>query len=85
MKDWGTILDKFLRDNELPVLADAGGLSREDAVAWAEGQYEEFSDRRRLAAEAEAEARYLEDLRASARVLSAQKKKSARPKRGKKG
>lgn len=32
IRDWEASLDKFLRDTELPVLADAGSLSREDAV-----------------------------------------------------
>jgi tetratricopeptide (TPR) repeat protein len=35
MADWSTVLDKFLADNELPVLAGAGGVSREEALDWA--------------------------------------------------
>ena len=31
MRDWETFLDKFLRDTELPVLADAGTVSHEEA------------------------------------------------------
>jgi len=69
MRDWEAFLDKFLRDTELPVLAHAGSVSHEDALSWAEEQYAAFSDRRRLEAEAAAEARYVEDLRASARML----------------
>ena len=78
MCDWEIFLDKFLRDTDLPVLADAGAVSREEAIFWAHEQYEAFADRRRLAAEAEAEARYLNDLRASAKALETEKKKLAR-------
>ncbi len=35
MGDWTALLDKFLRDTELPVLPDAGSISHEDAQAWA--------------------------------------------------
>lgn len=75
MRDWTMILDKFLRDTELPVLADAGSMGREDAVAWANEQYDAFAERRRLEAEAAAEAHYLDDLRTSARTLETQRKK----------
>lgn len=44
MADWSAALDKFLRDNELPVLAGPGGVS-EDAVDWAEAQYTAFAER----------------------------------------
>lgn len=85
MADWETFLDKFLRDTELSVLADPGRVSHDDALAWAEGQYEKFSERRRLAVETEAEARYLEDLRASARTLEKMKTKLEKPNNGKAG
>jgi hypothetical protein len=81
MRDWEAFLDKFLRDTELPVLADAGSVSRVLALSWAEEQSAAFSDKRRLEAEAEAEARYLEDLRKSAKVLEARRKKTATPKK----
>ena len=32
MRDWEAFLDKFLRDTELPVLADAGTVSHEEAL-----------------------------------------------------
>jgi len=80
MRDWEMYLDKFLRDTELPVLAHAGSVSHEDAISWAEQQYATFSGRRRLEAEAEAEARYVEDLRASTRALETERKKSTTPK-----
>ncbi len=88
--DWQAFLDKFLRDTELPVLADAGSVSHEDALEYAHEQYGAFAERRRLEAEAQAESRYVEDLRTSARALEherkkkAPKKKTAKPKKGRK-
>ena len=75
MRDWEGFLDKFLRDTELPVLADAGSVSHEEALSWAETQYDAFIERRRLEAEEAAEARYLDDLRTSAKALEAGRKK----------
>jgi hypothetical protein len=69
MRDWNAFLDKFLRDTELPVLEGLGDVSHEDALGWAARQYDDFSERRRLAAETEAESRYGEDLRNSAKTL----------------
>ncbi len=77
MQDWETFLDKFLRDTELPVLTHAGSVGHEDALSWAEEQYDAFADRRRLAAEFEAEAGYVEDLRTSARVLETERERSS--------
>ncbi|NOT02790.1 MAG: virulence RhuM family protein [Phycisphaerales bacterium] len=74
MNDWTAFLDKFLRDTELPVLADAGSISHDDAEAWAHEQYDAFAERRRLAAEAEAERGYVDDLRKSAKTLDSQRK-----------
>jgi hypothetical protein len=64
--DWDGFLDKFLRDTELPVLDNAGKVSRQRALEWAEEQYDAFAERRRLEAEQVAEAWYLEDLRSAA-------------------
>jgi len=75
MHDWQAFLDKFLRDTELPVLADAGSVSHEDALGYAHEQYDAFAERRRLEAEARAESRYVEDLRTSAQTLEQQRKK----------
>jgi len=65
---------------ELPVLSGPGTVSREEALEWAQEQYDAFVERRRLEAETEAEARYLEDLRTSAQMLETQRKKPAAPK-----
>ena len=75
MRDWGIFLDKFLRDTDLPVLAHAGSVSHDDALSWAEEQYDAFAERRRLEAETAAQARYLDDLRASAKALETERKK----------
>jgi hypothetical protein len=84
MRDWEMSLDKFLRDTELPVLPNAGSVSREEALVWANEQYDVFAERRRLEAETTSEAHYVDDLRASAQVLERERKKLAAPaKRGK--
>lgn len=84
MRDWEAFLDKFLRDTELPVLSHAGSVSHEDALSWSEEQYVAFADRRRLKAEAEAEARYIEDLRNSTGILETQRKNRTKPQEKKK-
>ncbi|VBB45446.1 conserved hypothetical protein [uncultured Desulfatiglans sp.] len=76
MQDWEAFLDKFLYDTELPVPANAGSVSRDAALEWADGQYDAFAARRRLEAESEAETRYVEDLRISGRVLDQERKKT---------
>jgi hypothetical protein len=69
MADWMADLDKFLADTELPVLMTAGAVSHEEALDWAGTQYDSFAERRRVEAESEASARYLEDLAATAKLL----------------
>jgi hypothetical protein len=44
-------LDKFPHDIELPVLADAGSLSRDQAISGAHEQYDAFAEQRRIEAE----------------------------------
>ena len=75
MRDWEMFLDKFLRDTELPVLATTGTITHDEALAWAHREYDAFAERRWLEAEAAAEARYLDDLRASAKALETERKK----------
>lgn len=75
MQDWTFFLDKFLSDTELPVLEGSGSVSHEDAISWAETQYDAFAERRRLEAEQSADARYLDDLRSSAEALERGRKK----------
>ena len=73
LADWDGLLDKFLHDNELPVLDNAGKVKHTDALAWAHAQYDAFAERRRLEAEQVAEARYVEDLRSAAEVVKSTK------------
>lgn len=75
MRDWEVFLDKFLRHTELPVLANAGSVSHDEATEWACGEYSAFAERRRLETEAQAEARYVDDLRTSAKLLEGERKK----------
>ena len=75
MQDWDGLLDKFLADVELPVLAHAGHLSHSAAVDFASQQYEQFADKRRLQAQQEAEQRYIEDLKTTVKTLGQQKNK----------
>ena len=75
LKDWETKLNEFLRFNERAVLRDKGKVSKGDADARAEREYEEFAERRRALLEAEGE-------RAGQNALEdAAKKLPARPKR----
>lgn len=84
MHDWQAFLDTFLHNTELPVLADSGSVSHEDALDWANNQYDAFAERRRLEAEKQAEAHYVEDLQNSAQALEHErKKKPPKPKKTK--
>ena len=78
-------LDKFLHNTELPVLAGSGAVSHEDALEQARRQYDEFAERRRLQAEAEADTRYMDDLRTSAQTLETERKKQPTKKKRKPG
>jgi len=81
MVDWETALDKFLLDTELPVLASAGTVSHEQALDWANAQYDAFAERRRLQAESEASARYIEDLEATAKLLEGGAHQAQKPRK----
>ena len=82
IRDWTAFLDQFLRQTDLPVLGDSGKVTHEEALAWANEQYDAFAERRRLEAETAAEAGYLEDLRTSAKSLESARKEL--PRSGKK-
>jgi hypothetical protein len=85
LTDWDGFLDKFLRDTELPVLDNPGKVSHEQALDWAQRQYDAFAERRRLEVEQAADARYLEDLRSAAETMksSVVRKAPAKKKAGK--
>lgn len=83
MRDWEAFLDKFLHDTELPVLTGPGSVSHDNALDWAYRQYDAFAEQRRLAAEAQAETRYMDDLRNSANKLDERRKKTNQEKNSK--
>jgi hypothetical protein len=74
-REWEIFLDKFLIDNELPVLEGAGRISHEKAKELAEREYSGFERSRRQDNEADAEEKYLEDLRSSIKLVAARRKK----------
>src|ERR1700728_4866327 len=53
LRDWEIKLVEFLRFNERAVLANAGSISKVEADARAEAEYEQFAERRRELREAE--------------------------------
>ncbi|MCD4828446.1 MAG: virulence RhuM family protein [Candidatus Cloacimonetes bacterium] len=71
--DWERSLDRFLRDNDLPVLDSPGTVSRRQALEHANKHYDAYVMSRRQQSEDNAEKRYLDDLRQSAEKLSLQR------------
>jgi len=55
MKDWEQRLDEFLQFNQRDVLTNAGRISKADADAFAQDQYDRFAERRRAFKEAQGE------------------------------
>jgi hypothetical protein len=49
LSDWDIVLDTFLTSNELPKLANAGGVSHERAIGVATEHYDNFDSARKLA------------------------------------
>ncbi|TRZ44938.1 hydroxyacid dehydrogenase [bacterium] len=79
LHNWQTRLDDFLRLNVRTILPDAGEVSREQADAVAEQEYDHFAARRRAQLEDEAEADTLKQLEDEVKKLPATKK-AKRPK-----
>lgn len=75
LSDWRTKLDEFLRFNERDVLPNAGKVTRESADEKAVQEYEQFSERRRLEIESEAERETLQELLDTAKKLESKPKK----------
>jgi hypothetical protein len=75
LKDWAEKLDAFLKFNERDVLEGAGKMSKKQADAHAEAQYEEFAARRRALLEAEGEAFNMRALEDAAKALPKSKGK----------
>jgi len=69
LTDWQQKLDDFLRFNERDVLTDAGHVTREAADQKASLEYDQFAERRRVAAESQGEADALKALEAAAKAL----------------
>ena len=76
LQNWVTRLHDFLNLNERAILPDAGKVSREEAHALAEAEYERFAARRRAALESQGEADLLG-------LLDAEVKKLPKPKKPK--
>jgi hypothetical protein len=76
LQNWVTRMHDFLNLNERAILADAGKVSREEAHALAEAEYERYAARRRAALEAQGEADLLGLLDAEVKKLP----KSNKPK-----
>jgi hypothetical protein len=75
LRDWETKLNEFLAFNERRILPNAGKISKADADARAEAEYEEFTARRRAFIEAEAEHSAIRALEDKAKQLTAPPKR----------
>ena len=75
LKDWTDKLDAFLSFNERNVLTGAGHVSKKQADAHAESEYEQFAARRRALLEAESAAFNVRALEDAAKALPKPKKK----------
>src|SRR5208282_5577977 len=78
LKDWEIKLDEFLAFNERAVLVHKGKVSKADADAHAEAQYEEFAARRRAILEAEGERAHQQTLEDAAKQLPEPPKRNRR-------
>lgn len=74
MADWESFLDQFLNDVELPVLEKAGSVKHHQALDFANEQYDQFAEKRRLEAQQNADQHYIEDLKKSAETLKRKRK-----------
>ncbi|MGA2543274.1 MAG: virulence RhuM family protein [Verrucomicrobiota bacterium] len=74
LHNWQTRLNDFLRLNERAILPDAGKVSREQADAMAEREYDRFAARRRAQLEDDAESDTLKQLEDQVKKLPAAKK-----------
>jgi len=80
LKDWEAKLDDFLRFNERRVLPDAGKVSKEQAEAKADEEYEAYAAKRREAIEDEGEAGSIAALEEVAKRLPQKSVKGAKRK-----
>ena len=70
LHNWQSRLEDFLRLNERAILPDTGKVSREEADAIAEQEYDRFAARRRAQLEDESEADTLKQLEDQVKKLS---------------
>lgn len=68
-------LDKFLQDNGLPILLDAGNVKHDESVDHAEQQYLSYEEKRRKAGDQDAEKQFLSDLHNSVKTVAARRRK----------
>lgn len=78
LSDWETKLNDFLAFNDRAVLPDKGKVSRTDADAHAETEYEAFATRRRALLEAEAERQQQRSIEDATKNLPAKKQPKRR-------
>lgn len=78
LRDWEEKLDAFLKFNDRQVLPDIGSVSKREANAHAEAEYERFAARRRALLEAEGEAQRVGALEQMASALPKHKKPDSR-------
>lgn len=78
LRDWEIKLVEFLRFNERAVLPNAGSISKVEADARAEAEYEQFSERRRALREAEGEQETFKLLEDAAKARPPKKKRPPR-------
>lgn len=77
MADWEAFLDKFLGDVELPVLHSAGSVKHQQALDFANQQYDQFVEKRRQEAQQQADQNYIEDLKKSAETIERSRRTEA--------
>jgi hypothetical protein len=75
LKDWAEKLDAFLKFNDRNVLDGAGQVSKKQADAYAEYEYEQFAAKRRAFLEAEGAESNVRALEDAAKALSKPKRK----------
>ena len=75
LSDWETVLDGFLKSNELPVLPNAGTQSHKQAVRVVEAKYAAYDDARKIAErKADADIDELDELKKIAELARKERK-----------
>jgi hypothetical protein len=74
MRDWQTKLDEFLRFNDREVLPDAGRVSKKEADAKAQAEYEHYAAHRRQEKELQGEQELMKQIEAATKLIPARKR-----------